>query len=63
MANPLTRLLSKKMTRREFLLSLGVLIMGFMGISNFLKSFINPAIPKKKNKENGRSFGAGPYGV
>jgi hypothetical protein len=63
MANPLTKLLSKKMTRREFLLSSGVLILGFMGISNFLKSLVNTTIPKKRNKENGRSFGAGSYGV
>lgn len=54
-------ILNTKLTRKEFLMYLGSLILGILGISSFLKliSNFNP----KSNNQNTRAFGSGPYGI
>jgi hypothetical protein len=57
------KLLSKKMTRKEFLLHLGLLIFAITGISGILKTLGDPhglGLPRGKAL---REFGSGPYGV
>jgi len=51
-----TQLLSQEMTRREFLLYLGTLLVGVFGISNFVNLITKPT------QKNTVGFGSGPYG-
>lgn len=55
------QLLSKEMTRREFLLHLGFLILAITGITGLLKTVSNPNL-LTANKKVSTGFGAGPYG-
>ena len=60
-------LLSKKMTRKEFLLHLGILLLAITGISSFLKTLSDPHLLNKKNNSNknltsNTDFGKGAYG-
>ncbi len=58
------RLLSKEMTRKEFLLHLGLLLFAITGISGLLKTLSDPRLvnnSKKIKAQNG--FGSGPYGA
>jgi hypothetical protein len=52
---------SVKLTRKEFLLYLGTLALGVLGISSFFKLIAN-SYPNKKDVST-RSFGKGAYGV
>lgn len=55
---PLTNLMQKEMTRKEFLLYAGILLLTITGISGIWKnvSGIVNGTPKK-------GFGSGPYGI
>ena len=60
-------LLNKKMTRYEFFLHLGILIIGTFGFSNIIKNTLELSY-KSKNKSSkspikGRNFGSGAYGI
>jgi len=53
-------LLSKEMTRKEFLLHIGLLLFVLTGISGLLKTLSDPYLTSKKAQ---KGFGSGPYGV
>lgn len=55
------QLLTKEMTRKDFLLHLGVLFLVITGISNLLKTLSDPHITKQIGSKPG--FGSGPYGA
>lgn len=55
------QLLSKEMTRREFLLHLGFLVLAITGITGLLKTASNPNL-LTTNRPVSTGFGAGPYG-
>lgn len=55
-------LLSKEMTRKEFILHIGLLFFIITGISGLLKTLSNPNLTKKNTKIT-TGFGSGPYGV
>ncbi len=55
-------LFKKKMTRREFLMYLGVLIVALSGIAGFLQTIAHPQIRSKPAK-TAKRFGSGAYGV
>lgn len=66
----LTKISTTKLTRKEFLIYLGALILGISGISSLLKSVseinMNSNIirsDKSVTNINPRGFGSGPYGV
>lgn len=63
----LQELLTKKMTRKEFLVYLGVIGLAVFGISSFFKSIsnLNPTKNTKQFKKpvTKRPFGSGAYGV
>lgn len=56
-----TQLLSKRLTRKEFLLHLGLLLLALTGISALLNTLSNSNLTDKQQK-TARRFGAGPYG-
>lgn len=57
-------LLTKKMTRKEFLLHSGLLILALTGVSSLVKTLANPNLINKKTRiKQTSSFGAGSYGV
>ncbi|KKS07055.1 hypothetical protein A3K01_02925 [candidate division WWE3 bacterium RIFOXYD1_FULL_43_17] len=58
----LEELLSKKMTRREFLLYFGTLIVAIVGIPGILNKIENVFLGKKINGDTSTNFGGGPYG-
>ncbi|MBU0572193.1 hypothetical protein KKH23_03290 [Patescibacteria group bacterium] len=55
---------SIKLTRKEFLLYMGTLFLGILGISSILKliSEVNPSLKNQKSNKQ-TSFGTGGYGV
>lgn len=55
-------LLSKKMTRKEFLLHLGLLFIMVTGISALIATISDPHL-LLKSKIAKKGFGSGPYGV
>ena len=57
-----TQLLSKRLTRKEFLLHLGLLLLALTGISALLNTLSNPNLTDKQPK-TARRFGNGPYGA
>lgn len=62
----LTKFQTIKLTRKEFLTYIGVLTLGILGISSFLKllSDINPKQTKLGTKQQKQTaFGKGAYGV
>lgn len=56
------KLLSKEMTRKEFLIHVGVLLLMITGISGLLQTLSDPNIASKRTKPT-HGFGSGPYGV
>lgn len=63
-----TNLLTAKLTRKEFLTYLGMLMLTVFGISSFLKNLknipgLNPTKSKVTKNVAKSSFGSGPYGV
>lgn len=58
---------SAKLTRKEFLVYVGVVFMGILGIPTLLKlvSDVNPKLSTKRvvKKSAPRTFGSGAYGV
>ncbi|MFZ3301978.1 MAG: hypothetical protein WA152_04670 [Microgenomates group bacterium] len=61
----LTRFQTTKLTRKEFLTYLGVLILGILGISSFLKLITetNQSFFRNSSKLTRAGFGSGPYGI
>lgn len=62
----LTKFSTTKLTRKEFLTYLGVLTLGILGISSFLKllSEVNPRMnTSRTNNKKQTAFGKGAYGV
>lgn len=59
-ANLFTDLLSKQMTRREFLLHVGFLCLAVTGVSALFKTLADPNIGNPSTPKTG--FGAGRYG-
>jgi Leucine-rich repeat (LRR) protein len=61
------KILTKKMTRKEFLSYLGVFFLTIFGISSLLKNLLNLNTHSKKtisSKRTGKTaFGRGAYGV
>ena len=51
-----TQLLSKEMTRKEFLVYLGTLLIGVFGIANFVNLLSKPS------QKSPRDYSYGPYG-
>jgi hypothetical protein len=58
--NIFQKLLSKEMTRKEFLLHLGMLVLVITGVAGMLKTLSDPYVSSKQKTTQG--FGAGPYG-
>lgn len=56
-------IMNREMTRKEFLIYLGMLMLTIFGISSFIKNIqsLNPTKNTKKLSET--SFGSGVYGV
>lgn len=60
---------SKKITRQQFLISLGVIGLSISGISGVLNRFKDPNLlvtkkyRSKKNNPKLTTFGSGPYGL
>jgi hypothetical protein len=54
-------LLSKNMTRKEFLLHLGILLLTITGITGLLRTVSNPNL-LSKHKQVPAGFGSGSYG-
>ena len=54
-------LLAKQMTRKEFLVHLGILLLALTGISGVLKTLSDPHVVNKHIRPN-TGFGAGRYG-
>jgi hypothetical protein len=70
MSGHIQRILTKKMTRKEFLVYLGMIMFTVIGISSRIKSLksissLNPTKIQKQPKTLSAktSFGSGPYGV
>lgn len=53
-------LLNRKMTRKQFLVSLGGIFLTIFGISSLLKNLKEVGIEKQEIK---RKFGSGQYGI
>lgn len=64
MINPLKKLSSIKLTRKEFLVYMGRIIIGIVGITSLLRllSEINPRSKGLRGNQP-TSFGGGAYGV
>jgi len=58
-----TSLLSKEVTRKEFLLHLSVLLLAVTGISSLIKTLSDPHLVDRKLTRHKSGFGSGPYGV
>lgn len=56
-----SELLSKEMTRKEFLVHVGMLLLIITGISGLLKTLSDPHLANHTKPTTG--FGSGPYGV
>jgi hypothetical protein len=56
-----SELLSKEVTRKEFLLHLGLLFLALTGISGLLNTLSNPY--PSRNKIQPQRFDRGPYGL
>lgn len=55
------KLITKEMTRKEFLLHLGLLVLAVTGITALLRTVSNPNL-LNQSKSASVGFGAGPYG-
>lgn len=55
-----SELLSKEMTRKQFLLHVGILLLAITGISTLLKTISDPHLTSASKVRSG--FGGGPYG-
>lgn len=55
-------LLVKKMTRRQFLVHIGLLVIAVSGIGGILKVLSDPHLSRHHYKVQANGFGAGPYG-
>lgn len=56
-------LLKKKMSRKDFFIYLGLIVLGITGISSFMNNLSHINAPKKSGKSSVEiEFGAGPYG-
>ena len=54
-------LLNERMTRRAFLVHLGLMIVVVSGITSLLHTLADPQLSKKQSR--GPGFGRGPYGL
>ncbi len=57
-----SKLLNKKMTRKEFILHIGLLVLALSGIAGLLNTISDPNLINK-NKKQKTGYGSGPYGV
>jgi len=57
----LSHLLSQELTRKEFLLYLGLLLLTLTGVTGLAKTFSDPKLIHKQSMAT-RGFGSGPYG-
>jgi len=57
------KLLAKEMTRKEFILHIGLLLFVVTGISGLLKTLSDPHLVDRKLPRHKIGFGSGPYGV
>jgi len=55
-------LLTKEMTRKEFLFHVGLLFLAITGITGLIKTLSDPNVGRNHAKPNA-GFGAGPYGA
>jgi hypothetical protein len=62
MSGPIQKILTKEMTRKEFLSYIGVFMLTLLGISSLLKN-LSTLNPRKTRKLTKSSFGRGAYGV
>lgn len=58
----LSQLLSQELTRKQFLLYLGFLLLALTGISGIAKTLSDPKLIHKQ-RAAAQGFGSGPYGV
>jgi len=58
----LSQLLSQELTRKQFLLYLGFLLLALTGISGIAKTLSDPKLIHKQRTAT-HGFGSGPYGV
>jgi hypothetical protein len=65
MSRNIQKILTKEMSRKEFLSYIGLLLLTVFGISAFLKniSALNPTKSKGTKRIPKSSFGSGAYGV
>ncbi len=61
LSNNLNKLLEQKMSRKQFLLRLGLMLFLFTGISGIIKKFSDPDSFNHHQKQS-NSFGGGSYG-
>lgn len=61
----LQKMFTTKMTRREFLVYLGTIFVGFIGIPSILNLLVNsrPKLTKHDNPPSSTSYGTGAYGI
>lgn len=60
----LSTLLSKKVTRKEFLLHVGFVLLALTGVSGMLKILADPrSASSTTSTQPKRGFGSGPYGI
>ncbi len=59
----LQKLLTKKMDRKQFLVTLGVITLAVTGISGILKTLKDPELFGVRSNRAKGVFGAGPYGI
>lgn len=57
----LSQLLSQELTRKQFLLYLGLLLLTVTGVTGLAKTLSDPKLIHKQSAAN-RGFGSGPYG-
>lgn len=60
--NDFDQLLAKPLTRKEFLLHLGLLAVAVTGITGLLHTISNPDLLSSRHKKVSAGFGSGSYG-
>ena len=58
----LSQLLSQELTRKQFLLYLGLLLLTVTGVTGLVKTLSDPKLIHKQRTAT-QGFGSGPYGV
>ena len=63
MESKLGNFTTKKITRKEFIVYLGMIMLTVLGISSFTKSILKISPTKRTKKSAKTSYGSGAYGV